>query len=75
MGLSQVGTICQGLIQAGKPGKTPAAVISHATTAQQRTVVGTLATLADAVEKAELDLSGDDCCGRSGDPAGTVEFL
>lgn len=54
MGLSQVRTICQGLIQAGKPAETPAAVVSHATTVRQRTVVGTLASLADAVERAKL---------------------
>lgn len=54
MGLSQVRAICQGLMQAGKPAETPAAVISHATTATQRTAVGTLATLPDAVEQAKL---------------------
>lgn len=54
MGLSQVRNICEGLMQAGKAADTPAAVVSHATTAKQKTVVGTLATLADAVDAAAV---------------------
>lgn len=46
MGVASVGRICDGLLQAGMPGDTPAAVIENGTTARQRTVAATLDTLA-----------------------------
>ncbi|SEK81350.1 uroporphyrinogen III methyltransferase / synthase [Pseudobutyrivibrio ruminis] len=54
MGLSHVGEIAEGLINAGRSPKTPAAVISNATTNKQRKCVGTLADISDLVEKANL---------------------
>lgn len=42
MGSSQLKNISQNLLQAGMLEKTPAAVIAHACTPQQRTVIGTL---------------------------------
>lgn len=54
MGLSKVGEIAKGLIDAGRREDTPAAVVSHATTEEQRTCVGTLSNIAELVEKAHL---------------------
>ncbi len=45
MGMTQLGSICDALISGGKPATTPAAVISQATTPQQRAVYGTLSDL------------------------------
>ena len=45
MGLAMAAEICQAFIAHGKAANTPAAVVHRATTRQQRTVTGTLATL------------------------------
>lgn len=47
MGLHRLGLISKSLIDAGKSADIPVAVISRATTAQQRTLVGTLRTIAE----------------------------
>lgn len=54
MGLQRVGGITAALQAAGMPGTTPAAAIQHGTTALQRHVIGTLATLAGAARAAQL---------------------
>jgi len=48
MGIETLPDICQGLLEAGWSGATPAAVIQWGTTARQRTVTGTLDTIAAA---------------------------
>ena len=45
MGLRRVGQIAKGLMAAGRSGSTPVAVISKATTPEQKTCVGTLADI------------------------------
>jgi len=54
MGLRHLPTIAATLIAAGRPGTTPAAVIQEGTTASERTVTGTLDTIAAAVAEAGL---------------------
>ncbi len=54
MGLSELESITQKLIAAGKPADTPAAVISHGTTAQQQGCTGTRADIAGKVQTAAL---------------------
>lgn len=54
MGLSLVGEIAARFMSAGAAPATPAAVISRATTAEQREVVGTLADIAARVAEARL---------------------
>lgn len=51
MGLSRLSDITGKLREAGMESSTPAAVISQATTPMQRTVMGTLGTLAGEVER------------------------
>lgn len=58
MGIGNIPRITQALIEAGKPSDTPAAVIRWATYPVQRTVTGTLATLADEVKKAGIKPPG-----------------
>ncbi len=54
MGLGKVEEIAKGLMQAGREGDTPAAVISHAATDRQRTVTGTLKNIAQRTKEAKL---------------------
>ena len=54
MGMSRLRSTLQALMLAGQTGDEPAAAIQWATTARQRTVRATVATLADAVEAAGL---------------------
>lgn len=54
MGLHRLEAIVTALMHAGKPGDTPAAVISRGTTPRQRTVSATLATLAAEVRRVQL---------------------
>ncbi len=54
MGLARLPEIAAELLRSGKPAATPAAVVERASTPRQRTVEGTLATIADAVKAAGL---------------------
>jgi uroporphyrinogen III methyltransferase/synthase len=54
MGVKSLPRICQRLVENGMSPDTPAAAIRWGTMPQQRTVVGTLATLAQRVEEAGL---------------------
>lgn len=54
MGFGNLNYITQGLINAGKPADTPVAVISKATTQQQKTAVGTLGDIEQAVAAEKL---------------------
>jgi len=45
MGLRRVAHVAERFIEEGRPASTPAAIISRGTTAQQRTLVGTLGTI------------------------------
>ena len=54
MGMSRLRSTLESLVQAGMAGDEPAAAVQWATTARQRTVRATVATLADAVEAAGL---------------------
>ncbi|MCW2922656.1 MAG: uroporphyrin-III C-methyltransferase [Thermoleophilia bacterium] len=54
MGLRRVAHVAAALIAGGAPPDRPAAVVARGTTAAQRTVVATLATLAEAVGQAAL---------------------
>jgi uroporphyrin-III C-methyltransferase len=54
MGLAGLVDICDQLVAHGRGADTPAAVVQQGTTAQQRVVVGTLATLPARVARADL---------------------
>jgi uroporphyrinogen III methyltransferase/synthase len=54
MGLSRVRHIAEQLVNGGADPTRPTAVVSQATTSTQQTIVGTLATIADLVDDAEL---------------------
>jgi uroporphyrinogen III methyltransferase/synthase len=51
MGLKHVAEVADGLVAAGRSADTPAAVISHATTPQQKCCVGTLSSIAEKVKR------------------------
>ncbi|WLR52821.1 uroporphyrinogen-III C-methyltransferase [Bacillus tianshenii] len=54
MGVSKLAQICKQLITYGRDRETPAAVIHWGTTAQQKTVTGTLETIAEITKKEQL---------------------
>jgi uroporphyrinogen III methyltransferase / synthase len=54
MGLHRLDSISRSLIQAGKPARTPACVVSRATQPLQRTVIGTLAEIPELAKSAGL---------------------
>lgn len=54
MGLGRLAQTARDLINAGRAPETPVAVIAHATRPTQRTVVGTLETIADDVARENL---------------------
>lgn len=54
MGMGRLRRTMEELMQAGQDGAVPAAAVQWATTARQRCVRATVATLADAVEAAQL---------------------
>jgi uroporphyrin-III C-methyltransferase len=55
MGLSTLRANARSLIAGGRAPTTPVAVVSHATLATQREVIADLATIADAVEAANIE--------------------
>jgi uroporphyrinogen III methyltransferase/synthase len=54
MGVGNLSGIAERLIAAGRDGSTPVAIVANATRPNQRTLVATLATAADAAERAGL---------------------
>jgi uroporphyrinogen III methyltransferase/synthase len=54
MGVTRLPGLCRTLIREGKPATTPAALIASGTLSAQRTIVGTLADLAERVAEARL---------------------
>lgn len=54
MGLHTLPTLCEKMIEHGKPGKTPAAIVSRGTSADQKVLTGTLETIAELQAKAKL---------------------
>ncbi len=54
MGVKNLAENCRRLVAAGRAPETPAAVIQSGTTLTQRTVVGTLADIADRARKADI---------------------
>ena len=62
MGLERVEQLCRGLVAAGLPAATPAAVVSRGTLPEQESVSGTLADLAElaaGLESPALVVVGD----------------
>ncbi|MBD3167655.1 uroporphyrinogen-III C-methyltransferase [bacterium] len=58
MGISRLESVCRTVMDAGRAGDTPAAVIEWGATPKQRVVRATLATLPEAVEQAGLKPPG-----------------
>jgi len=54
MGVARIGVIAQNLIANGMSADTPVAMIRWATTGRQKTIEGTLATIADVAQKADF---------------------
>ncbi|WP_174732481.1 uroporphyrinogen-III C-methyltransferase [Mesobacillus harenae] len=55
MGVSNLKTICEKLVKNGKKCNTPVALIHWGTTAEQRTVIGTLSTIVEIGQKEKIE--------------------
>jgi uroporphyrinogen III methyltransferase/synthase len=58
MGVAALPDICRGLIEAGKDQTTPAAILERGTTAKQRNVIATIATLPEEATKQNIGTPG-----------------
>lgn len=58
MGVGKLEPICRGLMEAGKPCDTPAAIIQNGTRSNQKTVCATLETLPFQAKKAQISTPG-----------------
>jgi uroporphyrin-III C-methyltransferase len=67
----RLGEVCAGLVAAGRPADEPAAVVTAASTTGQRSLVGTLAVLAEA----EVDPPATLVCGQVAALAGTLAWF
>ena len=54
MGVANLPMIARRLMDAGRDGQTPAAIVERASTVRQRTITGTLATIADLAKEANI---------------------
>ncbi len=54
MGISTLPEICEGLLKAGMPAETPAAVLEKGTTADQRRIGATVSTLAEECRRRQV---------------------
>ncbi|MCA9254162.1 MAG: uroporphyrinogen-III C-methyltransferase, partial [Phycisphaerales bacterium] len=64
MGLARLREITDGLLRAGRPATTPVAIVASGTTIHQRTITGTLSTIADiaikeAIQSPAVTIIGD----------------
>src|SRR5207245_3698805 len=75
MGVKALPVICKRLIEHGMDGAMPAACIQWGTTARQRTVVGTVADLAEKVNSAKLTPSAITIVGRVGRLRGESKWV
>jgi len=55
MGLGRLEAVCAALVRAGRSPETPAAVVSRATLPDERTVIGTLASIATRARDAAIE--------------------
>ena len=75
MGLSNLSTICQSLIDAGLDANTPAAAVQNATTKDQRRVIADLQGLSIAVENSDLQAPVIIIIGKVVSLAGKLEWF
>ena len=75
MGVKNLAENCRRLIEAGRAAETPAAVIQSGTTLTQRTVVGTLATIAAAGPGGRHQAPGGAGGGGRGGPGRNPEVV
>ena len=75
MGILRLRSIAERLIEAGLDPKTPACVIEWATLPRQRTVTGTVESIADAAERAAIRPPGLACVGKVVSRRATMDWL
>jgi uroporphyrinogen III methyltransferase / synthase len=75
MGVRRLGEITAALIAAGRPGEEPAAVVQDGTLPTQRSVHGTLATIAETVRREQIRAPSITIIGAVATLAGELEWL
>ncbi len=75
MSLRRLERISEALIAAGRPASQPAAVVQRGTLPDQRTVTGTLATIAEVVRRERIEAPAITVVGAVAELAGSLEWL
>ena len=75
MGVRRLERISKALIAAGRPASQPAAVVQRGTFPDQRTVTGTLATIAEVVRRERIEAPAIAVVGAVAELAGSLDWL
>jgi uroporphyrinogen III methyltransferase / synthase len=75
MGVRQLKRIAGALIEAGRPSSQPVALVERGTLPEQRTVIGTLATIAEVASREQLKAPAIAIVGAVVELAGSLEWL
>jgi uroporphyrin-III C-methyltransferase len=75
MAAGKLERVCASLVAAGRPADEPAAVVSWASTSEQRSVVSTISGLADAAREAGIEAPATLVTGRVVSLAGAIDWF
>lgn len=75
MGVRALESIARALIDAGRPGSQPVAIVERGTLPTQRTVTGTLATIAEAARREQVKAPAVTIVGAVAELSGSLRWL
>jgi uroporphyrinogen III methyltransferase/synthase len=75
MGVRQLQRIAESLIEAGRPASQPAALVERGTLPDQRTVMGTLETIAEVAAREQVRAPAITIVGAVAELAGSLDWL
>jgi uroporphyrinogen III methyltransferase/synthase len=75
MGVSQLERIATSLMEAGRPSSQPVAIVERGTLPDQRTVTGTLQTIAEMAQRERVEAPAITIVGAVAELAGSLQWL